>query len=64
MHIILIPDSFKGSLSSKEAGMAMRRGIQKVCPDALVILLPLTAARVCWKRMKAARAARKSFVRS
>ena len=34
-------DSFKGSLTSSEAGEAVKRGILKACPDAEVTVLPL-----------------------
>ncbi len=34
-------DSFKGSLTSLEAGYAVRRGILRACPDAEVDVLPL-----------------------
>lgn len=40
--IVLAPDSFKGSLSSTEAAQAMARGVQRVLPDAEVVLLPLS----------------------
>ncbi len=41
MKIILAPDSFKGSLSSKEAATAMARGIVRVMPNAELITLPM-----------------------
>ena len=34
-------DSFKGSLTSIEAGEAVKRGILRACPDAEVTVLPL-----------------------
>lgn len=34
-------DSFKGSLTSLEAGEAVKRGILRACPDAEVTVLPL-----------------------
>ena len=34
-------DSFKGSLTSLEAGEAVKRGILRACPDAEVVVLPL-----------------------
>ncbi len=40
MKVVIAIDSFKGSLSSMEAGMAAREGILKVC-DAKVIVRPL-----------------------
>ena len=36
MKVTVAIDSFKGSLSSMEAGNAVRTGIRRVYPDALV----------------------------
>ena len=41
MKIIIAIDSFKGSLSSKEAGEAIKTGILRVVPDADVVISPL-----------------------
>lgn len=41
MKVVVSTDSFKGSLTSLEAGNAVRRGILAVCPDAEVTVLPL-----------------------
>ena len=41
MKIIIAIDSFKGSLSSKEAGGAIKTGILRVVPDADVVISPL-----------------------
>lgn len=41
MKAVVAVDSFKGSLSSMEAGNAVREGILKACPDASVIVRPL-----------------------
>ena len=41
MKIIIAIDSFKGSLSSKEAGEAIKTGILRVVPDADVMISPL-----------------------
>lgn len=41
MKIVVACDSFKGSLSSPEAGEATKRGIQKAMPDAEVWVRPL-----------------------
>ena len=41
MKVVVAMDSFKGSLTSLEAGEAVRRGILKSCPDAEVKVLPL-----------------------
>lgn len=41
MKILIAIDSFKGSLSSKEAGEAIKSGILRVIPDAKVLISPL-----------------------
>ena len=41
MKILVAMDSFKGSLTSREAGNAARDGILRSCPDAEVQVLPL-----------------------
>ena len=41
MKVVVAMDSFKGSLTSLEAGNAVKRGILRACPDADVIVLPL-----------------------
>ncbi len=41
MKIVVAPDSFKGSLSSKEAADAIELGIIKVIPDADIIKIPI-----------------------
>ena len=41
MKIAVAMDSFKGSLTSWEAGYAVKRGIQEVCPDTVVAVCPL-----------------------
>ncbi len=41
MNIVIAMDSFKGSLSSLEAGASIREGIYKVMPDAQVVVRPL-----------------------
>lgn len=41
MKITVAIDSLKGSLSSPEAGAAIKSGILRVCPDASVIVRPL-----------------------
>ena len=41
MKVVVAMDSFKGSLTSLEAGNAVRRGILRSCPDADVTVLPL-----------------------
>ena len=41
MKVIVAIDSFKGSLSSFQAGLAIAEGIHKVIMDAEVIVRPL-----------------------
>ncbi|WP_373229444.1 glycerate kinase [Cohnella sp.] len=41
MRILIAPDSFKGSISAKDVGLAIEDGIRKVIPDADVVHLPL-----------------------
>lgn len=41
MNIVIAVDSFKGSLSSLEAGASVREGILKAMPDAKVTVRPL-----------------------
>ena len=41
MNLLIAPDSFKGSLTSREAGEAIARGFARVFPDADLTVLPL-----------------------
>ena len=41
MNVVVAIDSFKGSLSSLEAGLSAARGIKKAYPDATTIIRPL-----------------------
>lgn len=41
MKIVLAPDSFKGSLSATQACAAMKRGVERVLPSAIIEELPL-----------------------
>ncbi|MDO4903127.1 MAG: glycerate kinase [Limosilactobacillus sp.] len=41
MKFLIAPDSFKGSLTAKEAAQAMKAGIEKVFPDADYELVPM-----------------------
>ena len=41
MNIVVAMDSFKGSLTSLEAGNAVKSGILRACPDAEVAVFPL-----------------------
>ena len=41
MKAVVAMDSFKGSLTSLQAGNAVKRGILRACPDAEVTVLPL-----------------------
>jgi glycerate kinase len=38
---VLAPDSFKESLTAEQACQAMQRGIEKVCPDAICVSVPM-----------------------
>ena len=40
-RVVVTVDSFKGSLTSLEAGEAVKRGILRACPDAEITVLPL-----------------------
>ena len=42
MHIVLAPDSFKGSLSAGDVADSMERGVRQVFPSARVVKLPLS----------------------
>jgi glycerate 2-kinase len=41
MHILIAPDSYKGSLSAVEASEAIRKGLRTALPDATYTLLPM-----------------------
>jgi glycerate kinase len=41
MRIVIAPDSFKGSLSSKEVADAIELGVRKVLPDVDIIKIPI-----------------------
>lgn len=41
MKFVIAPDSFKGSLTAKEAATAMATGIKRVYPDAELTLVPM-----------------------
>ena len=41
MKVVIAIDSFKGSMTSLEAGEAARRGVLRVCPTASVTVLPM-----------------------
>ena len=41
MKVVVAIDSLKGSLSSMEAGRAIREGVLKVIPEAEVLVKPL-----------------------
>lgn len=50
MKVVIAIDSFKGSISSPDAGAAIREGIHRVFPDAEVFVRPLAdAEKVRWK---------------
>lgn len=42
MKIVIAPDSYKGSLTAKEACNAMKRGVLKAVPDAEVVTVPMS----------------------
>lgn len=41
MKIVIAPDSFKGSLSARESALAMARGVERVFPNADIVVMPL-----------------------
>ena len=41
MKIIIAPDSFKGSLTARQAADAIERGVRRVTPDADIIPIPM-----------------------
>lgn len=41
MKIIVCPDSFKGTMTAREACEAMSAGIREICPEAEIISLPV-----------------------
>jgi glycerate kinase len=41
MKIVIAPDSFKGSLTAKEVGMAIKKGIEKALFESDVIVMPM-----------------------
>ena len=41
MKVIVCPDSFKGSLSARDAADAIARGVQSIHPDAEIVAIPL-----------------------
>lgn len=41
MKIVIAPDSFKGSLSSKEAAVSIEAGIRRVYKDAEIVCVPM-----------------------
>ena len=45
MKVVVVVDSFKGSMTSMEAGMAVKAGILAAKKDAEVIVKPLAGGR-------------------
>lgn len=41
MHIVIAPDSYKGSLSAKEVGLTIRAAILQEIPDAQIQVIPM-----------------------
>ncbi len=42
LHVVVAPDSFKGSLSAHEAAVAIEKGVHDVLPNAVVDKIPLS----------------------
>jgi len=40
MQILIAPDSFKNALPAREVAVSLKKGIEKVIPDARIIILP------------------------
>ncbi len=41
MKCLLCPDSFKGSLSARDAALALEKGVQRIYPEAVCVVLPI-----------------------
>ncbi|MBW7477224.1 glycerate kinase [Paenibacillus oenotherae] len=41
MKIVIAPDSFKGSLSAKRAGLAIERGVKRAFPESVTVVIPM-----------------------
>ncbi|MBQ3069338.1 MAG: glycerate kinase, partial [Clostridia bacterium] len=41
MKVVAAIDSFKGSMTSSEAGQAARKGVLRVFPSAQVVVMPV-----------------------
>ncbi|MCR2822580.1 glycerate kinase [Lederbergia panacisoli] len=41
MKIVIAPDSFKGSVSAKDAALAIEKGVKKAFPNADTVLIPV-----------------------
>ena len=41
MRFLITPDSYKESMTSRQAAQSMERGIRKVMPDAVCELAPM-----------------------
>lgn len=41
LHVLLVPDSFKGSLSSRQVANALAEGIHRAAPDTQITALPM-----------------------
>lgn len=41
MNIVIAPDSYKGSLSAKAAGLAIQEGVRRALPDSVVKVFPM-----------------------
>ena len=41
MKFVIAPDSFKGCMTAKQAGEAIRAGLLRVFPDAEYVMVPM-----------------------
>lgn len=41
MKIVIAPDSFKGSLTANEVGLAIQAGIKKILPESTTVVIPM-----------------------
>ena len=47
MNILIAPDSFKDCLSAREVASALSKGIQKILPDASLVMVPMADGGEC-----------------
>lgn len=41
MRIVIAPNAFKGSLTSRQAALAMAQGVRRVLPEATIVVVPV-----------------------